>query len=336
LRRTFILALVALAAGIAVPVAGASQLIDRNATNVKLLVNKKGEALLTYTKAGKPMHVLAWGALNAIAPTVDANQAEFKLDYQGGWKKHYVDNPAVRRLQAAYQKLRKRSTSYLGSPVVRQLSAKSAFAKSYWKDSFGGSCPAYTGPKLAWFVTACTAPDGSFWAVQQWQRQLPNYGAAADATRSAWELRLSHWTGALPVLTIDMDWAWHRWDHRYGTYTYRGQPVYGFASTPSGQPLDSFGRNLYVDTLDSAYGRGWKRENSFLTHKGTGAFCYSVNPHGSHPAGRGTRYRATIQGPGVTPDVLWEGVPRGPFDKAADAEANAAITALHDSLCRPN
>ncbi len=161
MRRTFILALVALAAGIAVPVAGASQLIDRNATNVKLLVNKKGEALLTYTKAGKPMHVLAWGALNAIAPTVDANQAEFKLDYQGGWKKHYVDNPAVRRLQAAYQKLRKRSTSYLGSPVVRQLSAKSAFAKSYWKDSFGGSCPAYTGPKLAWFVTACTAPDGS-------------------------------------------------------------------------------------------------------------------------------------------------------------------------------
>jgi hypothetical protein len=138
------------------------------------------------------------------------------------------------------------------------------------------------------------------------------------------------------VLKIEMDWAWHKWDHLYGTYSYQGQPVYGFASTPSGQPLDSFGRNLYVDTFDSDYGKGWKRENSFLTHKPTGVFCYSVNPHGPHPAGAGVKYRATIQGPGVAPDVMWEGIPRGPFDKAADAQSNAAIAALGDKLCRPN
>ena len=28
------------------------------------------------------------------------------------------------------------------------------------------------------------------------------------------------------------------------------------------------------------------------------------------------KYRATIQGPGVTPDVMWEGVPLGEYDKA--------------------
>ena len=60
--------LVALAAALA-STASASQLIDRNATGVKLAVNAKGEALLTYRSAGKTKHVLAWGALNAIAPT---------------------------------------------------------------------------------------------------------------------------------------------------------------------------------------------------------------------------------------------------------------------------
>ena len=68
------------------------------------------------------------------------------------------------------------------------------------------------------------------------------------------------------MLTIDTDWAWHQWDHLFGTFTYGGQPVFGFRSTPGGEPLDTFGRNIYVDTFNSAYGAGWKRENSFLTH----------------------------------------------------------------------
>ncbi len=335
MRRWFF-ALAVLVGAVAAPHAGASQLIDRDATNVQLTVNAKGEALLTYLKAGKVKRVLAWGAVDAIAPTADAAQAKLRLDYGGGWKKYYVDDPEVRTLQSEYRRLKKSGGSYLTAPAVKQLSAKSAFARTYGLRSFEGSCPNYTGPALAWFLTACTAPDGSFWAVQSWQRQLPNYGLDPNATQSVWELRLSHWTGDMPVLTVQMDWAWHRWDHLFGTYTYRGMPVHGFASTTTGQPLDGFGRNLYLDTLDSAYGPGWKRENSFLMHKGTGAFCYSVNPHGSRPAGNGVRYRATIQGPGVTPDVMWEGVPRGPYDKEADAISNQAIAALNDTLCRPN
>jgi hypothetical protein len=106
--------------------------------------------------------------------------------------------------------------------------------------------------------------------------------------------------------------------------------------TPDGQPLDTYGRNLYVDTFDSAYGKGWKRENSFLTHKGTGVFCYSVNPHGEHPTGKGAKYRATIIGPGLLPDLMWEGVSPGTYDRAADAVANAAVAKLNDRVCRPN
>ena len=48
------------------------------------------------------------------------------------------------------------------------------------------------------------------------------------------------------------------------------------------------------------------------------------------------KYRATIIGPGVTPDVTWEGVPLGAFDEHLDAAKNRAIAALNDSLCKPN
>ena len=276
--------------------ASASQLIDRNAHGVKLEVNAKGEALVSYTVGGKQKHVLAWGAENAIAPTRARPQIAFKLDYAGGWGKYHTD---------------------------------------YWK-TFKNTCAPYDGPQLAWFVTACTATDGSHWALQAWQRMLPNYGLAPAPSQAVWELRLSHWTGDLPVLTISTDWAWHQWDHLFGTFSYGGSPVFGFRSTPAGNPLDTFGRNVYVDTYDSAYGAGWKRENSFLTHTGTGAFCYSVNPHGSHPAGKGTKYRATVEGPGVTPDVMWEGLAPGAYDKQADLAANDEITQLGDKQCRAN
>ena len=296
MRRALLLSLVLLVAGVTASAASASELIDRDATGIKLAVNAKGEALVSYRAAGKAKHVLVWGALNAIAPTRGRQQVSFKLDYAGGWGKYHQD---------------------------------------YWK-TFGAACGPYDGPALAWSVTACTAPDGSYWALQAWQRMLPNYGVAPTAASSVWELRLSHWTGDLPVLTIATDWAWHQWDHLYGTYTYGGSPVFGFKSKASGEPLDTFGRNIYVDTFGSTYGAGWKRENSFLSHTGTGAFCYSFNPHSSHPAGKGVKYRATVEGPGVTPDVMWEGTSPGTYDKSADLLANDAIAQLGDKQCRAN
>ena len=81
----------------------------------------------------------------------------------------------------------------------------------------------------------------------------------------------------------------------------RRRGVYGFKSTGRGRPLDSYGRNIYLDTFDSAFGKGWHRENSFLTHhRGhtLGDFCYGFFPHAGHPSGQGTKYRATVEGPG--------------------------------------
>ena len=78
--------------------------------------------------------------LNAIAPTRSRPQLSFKLDYSGGYGKYKQD---------------------------------------YWK-TFKSTCKAYDGPALAWKVTACKASDGSYWALQKWQRMLPNYGLARE------------------------------------------------------------------------------------------------------------------------------------------------------------
>jgi hypothetical protein len=196
-----------------------------------------------------------------------------------------------------------------------------------------GVCLPYDGPPLAWLVQACKAPDGSYWALQSWQRLKPNYGG----TKGAWELHLSHWRGPLPQLVIYQNWAVGHVRHIFGRLTYDGVGVYGFSSTGPGNPLDSYGRNVYVDTFDSAYGKGWHRVNSFLTHhRGhtLGDFCYGFYPYAGRPGGEGTRYRATVEGPGVTPDVMWEADDIGPFDQAVQDQMQALERSWGDPKCR--
>ncbi len=303
--RLFLVCCVVALGGVLTGVANASQLIDRNALNVHLAVNKAGIAMITYSKRGnqkKVYHVLARGAINARPPTVGSKQVEFKLDRAGGWG--FFRNA------------------------------------KYWK-KFKNVCGPYSGPNLAWLVTACTMPDGSNWALQSWQRMLANYGLPSTGLQDSWELRLSHWnTATIPVLTINLDWSWGgRYDHLWGFYDYLGKPVYGYVHTAAGVPLDRFGRNVYVDTYNSRYGAGWKRENSFLTHPPTGGFCYGFSIHrASGITGKGQKYRATVEGPGVTPDAFWTGNALGPYNKTLDAQLNAeqASQLGNDPRCQVN
>jgi hypothetical protein len=197
----------------------------------------------------------------------------------------------------------------------------------------GGVCLPYDGPPLAWKLKACKAPDGSYWALQSWVRLKPNYGG----TRGAMELHLSHWRGPLPVLTVYQNWAYGRYRHFFGRLTYRGRGVYGFKATGRGAPLDGYGRNIYVDTFDSRYGKGWHRENGFLTHhrgRTLGDFCYGFFPHFGHPSGNGTRYRATAEGPGVTPDVMWAADDIGAFDQNVQEQMQGLERSWGDPKCR--
>jgi hypothetical protein len=299
--------------------ASASQLVNRDVRGITLAVNGKGEALVSYSTArGGAQHVLVWGAVNARQPNPALKQVAFKLDYAGGWGKYH---------------------------------------KQYWK-TFPKGCGAYDGPALPWLVAACKAPDGSYWALQKWQVQLPDLGFTPwTAGLRQWELHVSHWTTSVAKLDVWQDWVYSgRFHHLFGRYSYMGQPVHGFASTTYGAPTDGYGRLIYLDTHDSAYGSGWKRENSFLPHKPTGVFCYGFFKHNSgaggykhppnfggvRPMGNGDLYRITAVGPGVTPDVGWtaQGLhdfnARSSADVAFEQAMNSQLDSIlsGDRLCR--
>jgi hypothetical protein len=289
------------------PALGSASFTDVGVTNATLAVNAAGEALVTYTRAdGSPRHVLVWGAVNALAPSIDAPQVRFHFDYAGGWRAHAN--------------------------------------ASYWK-TFKNACVPYDGPQLADFVAACKAPDGSYWALQTWQRKLPHRGFDPwTVQQSAASLQVSHWTGDLASVELHVDWPQtfnYETEQIFGRMTYAGQPVHGFRTTANGAPTDGYGRGLYIDTLDSAYGPGWKRETSIVFRNPTGSFCYSFYPTNdvslpgrpSRPAGNGSRYRITVMGPGVTPDVVAEADAIGKYTGSAQ---NVALErdglALYDQV----
>jgi hypothetical protein len=291
--------------------AQASQLIDRNAQNVRLAANAKGQALLGYTSRGSAKHVLAWGAVNARHPTSGRPQVQFHKDYSGrDWS------------------------------------------------SFRNECRPYDGPTLAYLVTACTAPDGSYWALQSWPRLTPNLGMTPWLpAQRARELHLSHWSGPIARLELWTDWIYGgRYHHLFGRLSYDGHPVHGFTATRRGSPTDAYGRNIYLDTMNSRYGKGWRRENGFLAHNPTGLFCYGFYPFDptkgyAHPPGmsstprgpgNGEEYRLTVIGPGVTPDIsvttpgLGDYDPTDSADVAYERQQNALIDSIVgvDKQCR--
>jgi hypothetical protein len=298
------LALAGLLVALVLPdAAHASQLVARNTSTERLAVSQSGKALVTYHGGGRLQRVLAWGAVGARMPNEARGQVGFRVDYSGGWGSS-------------------------GRPV--------------WK-THKNACGGYRGPALPWLVTACTAPDGSHWALQRWQRSQANFGLAPwKPGHGAWELRLSHWRGPVAKLEVWLDWSYSgRWHHLFGRLTYLDLPIFGYATTSDGDPIDTHGRVLNLDTLDSPYGPGWRRENGFVAKRPDGTFCYGFVPHRLpsdevRPPGVGKRYRLSTSGPGVTPDVAWEGAALHDFrpHEAADREHEARMNELQRQLAQ--
>jgi len=303
------------AVGFAAP-AFASQLITRNARGSTLQVNRGGVAMVSFRANGRRWHVLAKGAINALPPAAGTKQVKFKLDYAGGW---------------------------------------GFYRKVIWPH-FKNACGRYDGPRLAAIVATCKAPDGSYWTLQTWQPELPDLGFAAWLPQQrAVHLQLSHWTGALAKMVMHTDWTYGgRYHEVFGQFTYRGKPVHGIKVSRFGAPLDGFGRLVYLDTHNSRYGKGWRRENSFLFHR-LGGFCYGFDYQDpmqngySHPPsyrgglrgpGTGDRYQLTVDGPGVTPLQVWEvsdihDYTGSSADQAYESAMNTVLDAIapNDRFC---
>ena len=92
-----------------------------------------------------------------------------------------------------------------------------------------------------------------------------------------------------------------------------------------------------------------------MTHRPTGVFCYTFRARNplkggyAHPPGyrggmrgpgNGVAYRMTVEGPGVTPDIKWQGKglpgfnPRFTAHVAHEQAMNARLDQLNDRLCR--
>jgi hypothetical protein len=185
------------------------------------------------------------------------------------------------------------------------------YRREVWR-GFRDACRPYDGPELVYLVAACKAPD---------------------------ELHLSHWTGPLAVLEVSPNWTYGgAFQGLFGRLLYRDVPVHGFR-TPSTTRKDGYARFVYIDTYNSVYGHGWKREAAKVTHIAGGGFCFSFVPQKPPPGypsdgvrvrgpGVGERHRVTVMGPGVTPVVQWEGRALGRFDPGRDAEFNRLFSRL--------
>ena len=304
---------VACAFALCLPASAAGAILsDRSVTDATLKVNSRGIALVEYTTtAGLRRHVLVWGALDGTPHPTEppSTQARFQLDYSGGWKSRRNPN--------------------------------------YWR-TLRNACGPYDGPTLPFLITACKAPDGTYWALQAWQRNLPMRGFEpwTDWQRGV-ELHVSHWSGELPDVQLYRHWTYgHRLQGIFGRLMYRGQPVYG-TKTPSSRVRDEWSRNVYIDTYNSDYGPGWRHDTAIATHR-NGGFCYSFvrqkpprgypsdvpngNGLGEHAPGARDRPRRDADRAGDDPEARASSTPT-PSARRRDASTRSSAAT---STARPS
>ena len=251
-----------------------SYLLDRNASNVTLRVDKAGTAQVSYTVDGHRDRVLLWGAINTSGAGQQAQ--EFRIDRSNGWKSGRND-PA--------KALSNGCSAYDGPDRLPFLVAP-----------------------------VCKAPDGTYWAVQSYQyTSTPsmNYGARIGDRSYAYQLRVSHWSGPIATIEARANWSYAgRYQHLFGLVQYKGKGVYGYKHALDGQCQDRFCRNIAIDSYDSDYGRGWRRANAILVNAPNGQWCFGLTKKGTSGgmlktgASKVGKYRVYLSGPGVTPDPM--------------------------------
>ena len=159
-------------------------------------------------------------------PIRTSPQQRFKLDYAGGWGKYHKSE--------------------------------------YWR-RFKNVCRAYSGPALVYGVAACTAPDGTHWALQSWQRVQPLRGVDAFPSRPDGTGSCTSRTGRGQLAELEVSRTGRtagRCRGCSGDYSIEGKPVYGF-KTAKGVAEATGTRGTCTSTrFNSAYGPGWKRDGA--------------------------------------------------------------------------
>jgi hypothetical protein len=207
--RRLLIALLALLA--VAPAASASNMVDRNAKNVRLKVSRANVALVTYKAKGIQRHVIYWGA-SGDGPTF------FHYDRSGG---------AVSRKVKDWRKLKNACRPYRG-PKLRALVAActmpdgSNWAIQAWvriKKNHGGT----TGPKelriAHWRGALAVLVVKSDWSYPQHFNHLYGtlsyHGRPANPGRFTKSGKVTDGRGrnvAFDTLNSNLGSGWHRAD----------------------------------------------------------------------------------------------------------------------------
>ena len=204
---------------------------------------------------------------------------------------------------------RERPTAVAGVPQVEFEVDDTGGRETRWRrvTRVPQRLPAVRRPAARHVVTGCKAPDGSYWALQRWQR------LAADARRrpvaaghTAVELHLSHWTGPLPARGLAELDVRRPLAGPLRTADVSGEPVHGFR-TPSRPVATPTRRSSTSTRFNSPYGPGWKPDTGDRAPtSGTAPSVTASSPQALPPglsvaggarAGNGERHRVT-HGPG--------------------------------------
>ena len=233
-----------IAAAVLAPSATASQLIDRNASGIRLKVSRDGKAMLSYPRGVYDRHPRAGTGtfshgrrdLNARHPGKARKQVQIQARPAPRGCGHRSAESSASGTPAA--RMTAQDPQSTSSPPARRRTARTGLSRS----GVGRS------------RTSASRPGGG-------------NSAFGPSTSHIGPVRSPSSKGYT-------DWSWSgRFHHIFGRLTYLGRPVHGYRTTKRyGARLDKYGRAVYLDTFGSRYGPGWRRENSFVTHKPTGVF----------------------------------------------------------------
>ena len=289
-----------------------------NATHLQLSVNAKGEAILCTAWAASQMHVLAWGAINALAPTALAIRSRSSSTTTAAGPSTSL--PTRGSATSSEVQQIKATKGYLTSPTVEGARGQVHLREELLEALLRRHLPAL---RRAGARVAGRRVQGAR------RKLLGGPGLAARAaelrrslrrpTQAVWELHLSHWTGALPVLDDQHRLVLapvepplrHVHLRRQAGLRVRVDVDGAAARHVRPQRLRRHARLGLRDGLEA-------REQLPDAHRNRGLLLQR-QPARRPPGRYGDEYRATIIGPGVTPDVMWQGAAPAPYDKAADA-----------------
>jgi hypothetical protein len=215
--------------------------------------------------------VLRFGVLSSLAICVPALPAGAALKIDSDTTAESLTVDVHGRAQVSWTVNGTRRTAVVAGSSVRYRGRLTKAASA-----------ARVAPTVPFALVQLRLPDGEQFALQR-LRRTGQYGALGP-----WELYLARWHGDPTQLTVTESRR-----RVCGTVTYHGAAVYGSAHTRTGNPLDSLGRNIYIDSLRPS---GWYRLMGVL-----------ARPRGYALAIRrgwlGSRYRARVIGPNIGGDL---------------------------------